>query len=245
MAAKRIKWIIVLFAVLELGGALLLSILLAGPAFAESPQAMDEVATFTLRETFGVQHPDQIVTFDLSTSVAPANCYLVGPTGVEVPYQVLGGGKQIAVRTGLPASRLLMRRGLGDTGQSLARSWNFDAAGVEKCLSIDGPFVTPGNVVQVDSEAAGRAVAGHKLLCEQGGVPRLARLGFLFVGLSATPGGPPIPITRAGENAGLFFQALVADPATSQLYVHAHGLSDGIRSVFVTAASCRNRCSGE
>ena len=93
------------------------SMLLAGPVPAQTTKAMDEVATFTLRESFGVQHPDQIVTFDLSKPVDPAKCYLLDPAGVEVPYQVLQGGTKLAVRTNLPASRMAIRRGLGDTCQ--------------------------------------------------------------------------------------------------------------------------------
>src|SRR5713226_756595 len=58
--------------------------------------------TFTLRERYGVSHPEQIVTFDYGKRVDPKQAYMVGPSGEEVPYQLLKNGA-IAVRTDLPA----------------------------------------------------------------------------------------------------------------------------------------------
>ncbi|MCL4203548.1 MAG: hypothetical protein KJ000_13680 [Pirellulaceae bacterium] len=60
-------------------------------------------APFVLREMFGVSHPDQIVTFDLSQSVDPQRTVLVAEDGSEVPYQLIDGGRLLAVRTGLAA----------------------------------------------------------------------------------------------------------------------------------------------
>jgi hypothetical protein len=60
-------------------------------------------APFVLHEMFGVAHPDQIVTFDLSQSVDPQRTILVADDGSEVPYQLIAGGRQLAVRTGLAA----------------------------------------------------------------------------------------------------------------------------------------------
>ena len=72
---------------------------------------------FTLTEHFGVSHPDQIVTFDLKQPVDPQKTVVYATTGqeadatgadakaaVEVPYQLLAGGKKLAVRTGLAAN---------------------------------------------------------------------------------------------------------------------------------------------
>lgn len=59
--------------------------------------------TFTIREAFGVDHPDQIITFDLTSPVDGASAVLRGADGKAVPCQVLEGGKKLAVRTGLPA----------------------------------------------------------------------------------------------------------------------------------------------
>jgi len=59
-----------------------------------------------LVEHFGVNHPDQVVAFDLDQAVTPANCYLLDGAGQEVPYQVLSGGEhgQLALATDLPAN---------------------------------------------------------------------------------------------------------------------------------------------
>jgi hypothetical protein len=59
--------------------------------------------TFTLQDHFGVAHPEQLVDFDLAQPVDAAQSYLVGADGAEVPYQLLDGGKTLAVRTDLPA----------------------------------------------------------------------------------------------------------------------------------------------
>jgi hypothetical protein len=215
--------------------ALSLSVLLVGPVFAQSAKPGDEVAKFTLREAFGVQHPDQIVAFDLRAAFDPAKCYLLGPAGTEVAYQVLGGGKQIAVRTNLPASRVTMRRGLGATCESLAKNSQFNAIGVEKCLSIDGPFFVLGDVVQVDGaklpEGLARDTDYYVTKLE---FREVQGWGYYFAGLSTTPGGPAIPIAKAGESAVLLSQALTADPAGGQLYVHAHGLPNGSPVTFRT-----------
>jgi|GEM_PF-807611 len=85
---------------------------------------------FTLTEHFGVSHPDQILTFDLKLPVDPAKTVLyaeavkageaeaAGKPGKaegerkaaapnpleEVPYQLIDGGKKMAVRTALAAN---------------------------------------------------------------------------------------------------------------------------------------------
>ena len=58
-----------------------------------------EIQAFTIREVFGVSHPDQIVDFDVTAEVDPTSAHMVGPDGEEVPCQFLEGGKKVAVRT--------------------------------------------------------------------------------------------------------------------------------------------------
>ncbi|MHB9024906.1 MAG: hypothetical protein ACYC7E_12145 [Armatimonadota bacterium] len=214
---------------------LFIMLALAVTACAQTPRPKDEVASFTLKEAFGVQHPDQIVAFDLSAPVDPAKSYLLGPAGAEVPYQVLGGGKQLAVRTNLPASRMALRRGLSFTCEQWAKNYKFDTAGMEKHLTTDGPFFTPGDAVQVDGSRLPTGLARDTNYY----VTRLEfrevnGWGFYFIGLSATPGGPSIPMTDWGESAGIISQGLVADPETDLLYAHAHGLIEGTPVVFRT-----------
>ena len=60
--------------------------------------------TFSVTETFGITHPDQIIDFDYPvTGLDPNTICLLGPDGVtQVPFQVLSSNR-IAVRTSLPA----------------------------------------------------------------------------------------------------------------------------------------------
>lgn len=91
--ASRLCLPILFVGVLSLGGAL------------SEPAGAAPVQTFTLVEHFGVNHPDQVVTFDLNQDVVPGNCYLVNDAGEEMPYQILSGGEhgQLALTTDLPA----------------------------------------------------------------------------------------------------------------------------------------------
>ncbi len=59
--------------------------------------------TFTIKEYFGVSHPDQIIDFDLAKKVDAQASRVLGPDGVEVPYQLVGEGKRLAIRTDLAA----------------------------------------------------------------------------------------------------------------------------------------------
>ena len=61
------------------------------------------LATFSIKEHFGVSHPRQIIDFDFTQKIDPKNTYMMGPEGAEVAYQVLGNGN-IAVETDLPAN---------------------------------------------------------------------------------------------------------------------------------------------
>ena len=65
--------------------------------------AAELIKEFTIKEFFGVAHPNQIIDFDFTNTVDWNSAYMVGPDGSEVPYQVLQGGK-IAVQTDLPAN---------------------------------------------------------------------------------------------------------------------------------------------
>ena len=48
--------------------------------------AVGLIQTFTVKEAFGVTHPDQIIDFDLNQTINPASAYMIGPDGTEVPY---------------------------------------------------------------------------------------------------------------------------------------------------------------
>jgi hypothetical protein len=73
------------------------------PALLPAAQPDQPIETLVLRETFGVSHPDQVVDFDLAKPAAPGQCHVLGPDEAEVPFQLLDGGKKLAVRTDLPA----------------------------------------------------------------------------------------------------------------------------------------------
>ncbi len=202
--------------------------LLAGPVRAQTARPKDDVATFTLREVFGVHHPDQIAVFDLDKPVDATNCYMLAPDGAEVPYQVLEGGRKIAVRTGLPASRMAMRCRLGCTCEEWAKNYKFDTKGVENMLTTDGPRFTSGDVVQVDGAVLPEGLSRNANYFVTKLEFRGTRgWGSYFIGLARAPGGPAIAIAKSGENVELISQAMVADPERSQLYVHAHKLGDG------------------
>src|SRR5215211_2370845 len=66
-------------------------------------RAQQTLQTFAVSEPFGVAHPDQILEFTLSSTVDQSTSYMLGPSGTEVPYQLLRGNK-IAVRSDLPAN---------------------------------------------------------------------------------------------------------------------------------------------
>jgi hypothetical protein len=61
--------------------------------------------TFEVRDHFGVSHPMQIVDFDLDLSVDPSAVHVLDGDGRPVPFQVIDGGKKLAVETDLPAHR--------------------------------------------------------------------------------------------------------------------------------------------
>jgi hypothetical protein len=65
--------------------------------------AIAPIQTFSIQEQFGVTHPTQIIDFDFAKRIDPERTYMIGPKGVEVPFQLLRDGK-IAVETALPAN---------------------------------------------------------------------------------------------------------------------------------------------
>ena len=70
---------------------------------AEGAEALQE---FTLQEHFGVNHADQVVTFELQKKADPGQCYLLDDAGQEVPFQMVDGGPHgsIAFCMDLPAN---------------------------------------------------------------------------------------------------------------------------------------------
>ena len=74
------------------------------PAQAGSVTGASVLKIFTVTESFGVNHPDQIIDFDYAgaTSLNPADTCMIGPDGLQVPFQILSTDK-LAVRTDLPA----------------------------------------------------------------------------------------------------------------------------------------------
>jgi hypothetical protein len=61
--------------------------------------------TFTLKESFGVSHPSQIVDFDLMEPIEGKPVHLIGPDGSVVPFQLLKDNK-LVLQTDLPANRV-------------------------------------------------------------------------------------------------------------------------------------------
>jgi hypothetical protein len=71
------------------------------------------IQRFEIRDYFGVSHPEQIIDFDLNLTAqqtlasfgsnSPRITLVTEPGGVEIPYQIIDGGKKIALRTSLDA----------------------------------------------------------------------------------------------------------------------------------------------
>ena len=84
---------------LALAGALLVH----APSVGRRSAGPTALPAFTVVERFGVAHPDQIIDFDLKAPIDPARHRLLDASGREVAYQLLAGGRRLAVRTDLPA----------------------------------------------------------------------------------------------------------------------------------------------
>lgn len=63
-----------------------------------------EPIPFSIREAFGVSHPEQIIDFDVPEGGGGAGTLVELPGGQAVAYQWLEGGKKLALRTGLGAN---------------------------------------------------------------------------------------------------------------------------------------------
>jgi len=83
----------------EVQAPVCLALLLAAGLSAQQEPA-HPVETFSIREEFGVAHPRQIIDFDCQKPIDPKNSFMIGPQGIEVPFQLLRNGK-IAVETDL------------------------------------------------------------------------------------------------------------------------------------------------
>jgi hypothetical protein len=61
------------------------------------------IQTFEVREHYGVNHPEQVIDFDLKDKATVGEVYVVGSDGEPVLFQLLDGGAKVAVLTDLPA----------------------------------------------------------------------------------------------------------------------------------------------
>lgn len=176
------------------------------------------VQTFTLHERFAVDYPDEIVDFDLEKPIDPTDCYMVGPNGVEVPFQILDNGKKLAIRTALPSSRLPMQVPLGVSG----RTWKLD--GLENYLNVQG-MVMAGDVVRFSGKGLpGGLKADRNYVCiDVKWVPNFGGLAAF----SETMGGPAVPITSDGKDTRMTVLPFVVDIEASRVYSPKHGFHDG------------------
>ncbi|MBC8872199.1 MAG: hypothetical protein H8E44_22430 [Planctomycetes bacterium] len=65
--------------------------------------ASEALRVLTIKERFGVSHPTQVIDFDLDRPVTTEKVHVLGPNGAPVAFQLLDGGRQLAVLTDLPA----------------------------------------------------------------------------------------------------------------------------------------------
>jgi len=81
----------------------MLTLLLLATAGSSASPLTASNRTFSIKEVFGVSHPEQIIDFDLPEAIDPTSTSLIDARGVEVPYQLVDGGRRLAVQTDLPA----------------------------------------------------------------------------------------------------------------------------------------------
>jgi hypothetical protein len=86
--------------VLVTGGAGFIGFLSAALSGQQRPA--NPIETFSVSEIFGVAHPRQIIDFDCLKRIDPKNSFMIGPQGIEVPFQLLHDGK-IAVEAAVGA----------------------------------------------------------------------------------------------------------------------------------------------
>ena len=146
-------------------------------------QAVDPGAQGCVTENFGVNHPLQIVDFDCARRVDPKTTYMLGPQGVEVPFQLLRDAK-IAVQASLAANasaewKLYTGRAPqrfpnavhiaetaagyeianGLTGVRIAREGHPDLAPIQGILYRDGQWTATGpNLLHPDARPTGMTV---------------------------------------------------------------------------------------
>jgi hypothetical protein len=181
-------------------------------------RADDVVQTFTLHESYGVEHPDQIVDFDLAAPLDPTNCYLVGPNGAEVPFQLLEHGKKLALRTHLPASRLPGIISLG------MRSQTMKLKDMPNYIVVQSP-VQPGDVVRfTGSSLPGGLKPNKDYVCID---YKPVQYYGNFAAFSETMGGPAVPLSTDGNDRRLIVVPLAVDAVNSRIYAPRHGLRNG------------------
>jgi hypothetical protein len=98
-----------------------------GTVFPLSAHAREEekiLQAFSLRETFGVAHPTQVVEVDLVQEARGKPVHLVGPDGRVVPSQILRDGK-LALQTDLPAGA--------------ARTWKLLEGSIPPQVAVQSP----------------------------------------------------------------------------------------------------------
>ncbi|MHB9024909.1 MAG: hypothetical protein ACYC7E_12160 [Armatimonadota bacterium] len=187
---------------------------LCGPIAAQGPKPL---ATFSAQEVFGVPHPEQVIDFDLPAPVDPKTTYLIGPNGNEAPYQVLEGGKKVAVRTGLPACRYPVNMQAG----YFPTRWKLN--GLDNFIHVNGD-VAAGDAVRFSGAHLPAGItAGKTYFIREARVIR----GTRFATLAETRGGELVAVTREGNDTVLTRLAWCADPATNRIHARGHGLRDG------------------
>jgi len=105
----------------------------AQEAVSEEVVSSGEPFPFSIREAFGVSHPEQMIDFDVPEGGGGAGTLVELPGEEAVAHQWLDGGKKLAVRTGLGGNEM--------------KSWEFRPG--------RGSAVVPPNPVEVREVAGG------------------------------------------------------------------------------------------
>ncbi len=200
-------------------------ILVVGAGIVQSPgvpdaKGMTLLQTFTLRERFGVTHPEQPVEFSYTGgAVITSNTAMFGPTGQEVPFQQLSNGN-VLIRTRLPKSAI---------AQTFRQYGNIDPATDTLRINLgnQGKYPIPGDVIQIQARTL------------PGGIS--ARTNYFIKNLDRAPGtfqlarskdlGDTVEIsTRGSGNAIITKQGWIIDPDDSTfdtIYSKNHGYQRG------------------
>ncbi|MHB9131237.1 MAG: hypothetical protein ACYDBB_09135 [Armatimonadota bacterium] len=219
--------------------AIALSVLMLGPAQQVSMAADAGVDTvvqrFTLTERFGVSHPDQIVDFDLPAGVVvdPKNSYLVSPRGDEVAYQLIEGGRKIAIETHLPAS--VRQRPACRLYRGIVND-----PGFAHSFAVSSPYFAgeyyfaPGCIVRFSGQTVPAPFTpGKDYFVKERKYHQQTGYRWTF---SEAPGGPAVPVTTDPQDSTYITpRTLIVDVATSRIYAFMPGLRDGDPLRFTTA----------